>query len=630
MNWKNRSMIGLAAALWSLLSQVSYGQTVENSAPSGSSGGSSGGSDMSYTLSGLIRSETAFATNGGQNPLNQTGNLYNGVPTLRVSPIATDTTTRDGQNYDQTINMQQFRLQLDGSVKFSPQFTFIAKLRGIYDPDWYNDFNPALSDSHAVGELYGRPNFFTYDVQGLSHPNPLEWAGQNYLVDFPAFFIEYNQGPLNLRLGNQQIAWGQAIFFRVLDIPDGLDYRRHSVLDYVPEEFSDKRVPALSLRASLQMGQNWLLDSFVEKFQPTVYPNPNTPYNVIASQFTIVDDYKEYDNKLNFGFRIKGEVDGIGLQGVLARRYNPDGVYRWTASGVDRDIPGIPGSGTVLQHTPFEVDSSGVWSASEWFNYAGQARLNGVTGLNSAINNFQPWTGLLGAVPVPNYAYASQELNEFFQLAGGLLTGTNNAGLRGWLARDYQEESNIGGGVSKVFDGAPGSWNDQLIANVEVLYTPDRIFTNPSLDVDFLRKNETIAALVLEKYQRFSSSLPATYLVGQFLYRSQSDLFGRYLGGYGGTESEEAPGKTGGYKAMAIAIQQPFPNLIWRADLAVLYDTGGGLLLQPALRWKPNGTYTVEAFYNYVNGKLNGNPTNNALSTANYVKEFTLRLGAQF
>jgi hypothetical protein len=630
MNRKYISMIGLAAALSGALSQASHSQTVENSTSSGSSSGSSGGSDITYTLSGLIRSETALATNGGQNPLNQTGNLFNGVPTMRVSPIATDTTTRDGQNYNQTLDMQQFRFQLDGSVKFSPQFTFIAKLRGIYDPNWYQDFNPALSNSHAMGELYGRPNFFSYDVQGLSHPNPLEWAGQNYMIDFPAFFLEYNNGPLNLRLGNQQIAWGQAIFFRVLDVPDGLDYRRHSVLDYVPEEFSDKRVPALSLRASLQMGQNWLLDSFVEKFQPSVYPNPNTPYNVIASQFTIVDDYKQYDNRLNFGLRIKGEVDGIGLQGVLARRYNPDGVYRWTASGVNRDIPGLPGSGTVLQHTPFEVDSSGVWSSNEWYNYAGQARLNGTTGLNSAINNFQPWAGLLGAAAVPNYAYASQELNEFFQLAGGLLTGTNNAGLRGWLARDYREETNIGGGVSKVFEGAPGSWNDQLIANVEVLYTPDRIFTNPSLDVGFLRKNETIAALVLEKYQRFSSSLPATYLVGQFLYRSQSDLFGRYLGGYGGSQTEEAPGKTGGYKAMALAIQQPFANLIWRADLAVLYDTGGGILVQPALRWKPNGTYTVEAFYNYVNGKLNGNPTDNALSTANYVKEFTLRLGAQF
>ena len=621
MNYKSQLTMISAALCVGALPLPALGDSLE---------GPIGGTDMSYTLSGLIRSETAFATNGGQNPLNQTGNLYNGVPTSRTSPLLTDTTTRDGQNYDQTINMQQFRFELDGSLKFSPSFTLIIKLRGIYDPDWYHDFNPAVVDSHAVGELYGKPNFFTYDVQGLSHPNPLEWAGENYMLDFPALFLEYNQGPLTLRLGNQQIAWGQAIFFRVLDIPDGLDYRRHSVLDYVPEEFSDKRIPALALRASYQVGQSWLLDSFVEKFQPTVYPNPNTPYNVIASQFTIVDDYQQYDSRVNFGVRLKGDVDGIGLQGVLARRYNPDGVYRWTASGVNRDIPGIPGSGTLLAKTPFEVDSTGVWSGSEWFNYAGQARLNGLTGFNSAINNFQPATGLLGGVAAPNYAVALSELNEFFQLAGGLLTGTDNAGLRGWLARDYREETNIGGGVSKVFEGAPGAWNDQLIANVEALYTPNRIFTNPSLDVDFLRKNETIAALVLEKYQRFSSSLPATYLVGQFLYRSQSDLFGRYLGGYGGTFDNPSPGKSGGYKAVAIALQQPFPNLIWRADLAVLYDTGGGLLLQPAVRWKPNGRYTIEAFYNYVNGKLNGNPTDNALSTANYVKELTLRIGGQF
>ena len=62
----------------------------------------------------------------------------------------------------------------------------------------------------------------------------------------------------------------------------------------------------------------------------------------------------------------------------------------------------------------------------------------------------------------------------------------------------------------------------------------------------------------------------------------------------------------------------------------MLYDTGGGLLIQPGVRWKPNQRLTVEGFYNYINGKLNGNPTNNALSTADYVKEFTLRVGAQF
>lgn len=627
MTSARRWVLNLALALPGVVPQLSFAQSVDPSVSEGSNTAS--GPGMSYVLTGLIRSETALSTNGGKDPFNQTGNVFNGVATARDGLFA-DTTTRDGQNRDQILNMQQFRVQIDSSVIFSQHLSLTAKLRGIYDPDWYRDYSPAAIGSNAVGSLYGSPNFFRYDVERLGHPNPLEWAGSNYQIYFPSLFLEYNTGPLNLRLGNQQIAWGQAIFFRVLDIPDGLDLRRHSVLDYVPEEFSEKRVPSLALRVSYQISQSWLADAFVEKFQPSIYPNPNTPYNVISSQFTIHDLYAQYDNKVNLGLRVKGEAGGVGLQGVIARRYNPDGVYRWTASNVDRDIPGLVGSGAVLQHTPFEVDPSGVWSANEWFNYAAIQRLSGLTGLNSAVTNFQPAMGQLGAVTVPNYAAAHSELDTFFQLAGGALLGNNNSGLRGHLAREYREETNIGGGLSKVFNGDPGSWTDQLIANVEVLYTPDRIFTAPSLDASFLRKNETIAALVLEKYQRFSPSLPATYLVAQFLYRSQSDLFGRYLGGYGGSQTEVAPGKGGGYKAVAMALQQPFPNLIWRGDLAVLYDTGGGLLIQPGVRWKPNQRLTVEGFYNYVNGKLNGNPTNNALSTADYVKEFTLRVGAQF
>jgi hypothetical protein len=65
------------------------------------------------------------------------------------------------------------------------------------------------------------------------------------------------------------------------------------VLDYVPEEFSDKRVPSLALRATYQLADQWLADGFVGQFRPSVLPNPNTPYNAIASRstFTIVQDY---------------------------------------------------------------------------------------------------------------------------------------------------------------------------------------------------------------------------------------------------------------------------------------------------------------------------------------------------
>lgn len=611
-----------AIVLLALSSRAAMGQAAEGSP-------TQAGSDMNFTASGLIRSETALSTNNDRNPFNQRGNPFNGESVQR-NGLFPDTTVRNGQDAHQPLNMQLFRLNLDATAKFSSKWSGIAKFHALFDPAWYREFDPGSVGSTADGPLYGKPNYFKYDVEGKSRPNPLEWTGRNYQAYFPSLFAEYNDGPFNLRIGNQQIAWGQAIFFRVLDVPNGLDLRRHSLLDYVPEEFSDKRVQSLALRASFQASDQWLLDGFVAKFQPSVVPNPNTPYNVIPSQFTIHDLYANYDKKVNYGMRVKGQAGDVGVQGVLARRYNPDGVYRWTQSGVNRDIPGIPGSGLALQGTPFEVDSSGVWSADEWFNFAGRARLNGVTGLNSAINDFQPFTGLLGAVAVPNYAAAHQELDTFFQLAGGALVGANNGGLRGHLAREYRAETNIGGGASYVLPGEPGSWSDQLIVNVEVLYTRDRTFTNPSLSVDFLKKNEWLAALVLEKYQRFSTDLPATYVVAQLLYKSQSDLFGRYLGGYGGTTTAEPTGKGGGYTALALAVQQPFANLIWRADLAVLYDTGGGILVQPAVRWKPNGTVTVEAFYNYLNGHMRGNPNNNALSTVGHASEFVLRVGAQF
>jgi len=222
-----------------------------------------------------------------------------------------------------------------------------------------------------------------------------------------------------------------------------------------------------------------------------------------------------------------------------------------------------------------------------------------------------------------SYAGAAGELNEFFQLSG--------SGLRGHLAREYFEEDQFGLGTSYVVSASPGSILDQLIINFEASYTPDRTFTNPSLSSDFIVKPEVSTALVMEKYQRFSTSFPATYMVFQWMHKSESDLFGRYLGGMGGLESKAAPGVGGGWNAVAFAFQQPFPSLIWRFDFAALVDTRGGVLIQPAVRWKPTGNVTVETFYNYLNGHLgDANPNNNIIGTLDWASEFALRVGYQF
>jgi hypothetical protein len=646
----------------------------------GGSAEESTASGFDISVGGFVRSEFSAAT-GDANPNNQRGNPFNDINVAREAylppkllgttaagllpgltlPATGDWTTvpLGALGYQDTVhrpipdahnlfNMHILRAETEMGLKFGRDWSVTTRLRGIFDPGHYNEFDAdsvtGLQGGGISGgnpALYqGSPNYFQYQVEGNKHPNPLEWAGRNYMVYFPALVLEYAHGPLDVRVGNQQIAWGQAIFFRVLDVPDGIDYRRHFILDRAVEEYGDKRVPAPSIRMTYQVSDNILMDSYAQKFQPTIYPNPNTPYNIIPSQFTIHDLYDEgdYDKKFSYGLRLKGDFGKWGFQAVAARRYNPDGVFRWTESGVNRSLPNsglgelvnlayaTPGhmyatTGEALAHTPFEVAPGGVYSANEWYNYAGQARLNGTAGLNSGISEFPASQDLFASV-VDNYTQATNELNTFFMAAGG--------SLRGHLAREYFQETNLGGGLSYVTEAEPGSFLDQLIFNLEAMYVPDRTFTNPSLSRDYLHQKEWTIGLVADKWQRFFNEFPGTYIVMQLMHKTKSDLVGRSLEGYGGTEGQAAPGLAGGSNYFVMAFLQPFPNQIYQIEFATLVDMKGGALLQPGLRWKPSGPVTVEVNYNYLNGHLNGNPNNDVVSSVGFANELNLRLAYQF
>lgn len=366
----------------------------------------------SVTASGFVRTEVAVKTSDAQNPANQAGNPYNGQA---LNPLA-PTISRPQVSDDNTFNLHILRAEGVFDWRIAENLKLSGRVRGIGDVGDYNDFNAGNLSQYGQGgidggdhALYGgTPNLFAYRVEDShghidSHPNPLEWSGPKYQVYFPALFLNYSHGPLNVRLGEQQIAWGNAIFFRVFDTANGLDFRRHSVLDYAQEEYSDKRVPAPALNISYQANDDILLDGYVEKFQPTVYGNPNTPYNPIPAQFTVHDMYGDYESKVNYAIRATANLDSWSFEAMAGRRYNPDGAYRWTNSNLNKDLSAAaPGSGAVLQSTAFESSPGGVYSAAEWFHYAALVRLNGVAGLNAAINDF-PAAALLGAVPVATY-----------------------------------------------------------------------------------------------------------------------------------------------------------------------------------------------------------------------------------
>lgn len=554
-----------------------------------------GGNAMAddWAVSGFVRQEIAAKTTSDQNANNQQGNLYNGVATSSSGLLGADATRPASLTQKNNLNMFQTRIEVNLDGKLNDEWSAHFKLRGIAD------------EIGKVEKSFKNLNLFKQEFHDNGQANPLEAAGKNWMLDLPLAYLDYSKGPLWVRMGNQQIAWGEALFFRIADLPNGIDLRRHSALGVAAEEYSDTRVPALGIRASYRLNESWDVEGFAQQFQPTVLPPPNSPYNVIASAFNVHEQegYAAARNNINIGLRLKGSVNGYGLQAFAVKRTNPDGVFKWTqaAGSSGQNIPG----------TAFTASSgTGVYSGQEWLRYASSQRLDGIGALLTSLNEFPigaavgGLASLCGATgngtssPISaNSAAAKCLLDTFFSpdVANG---GLGN--LRGNIRRDFLKENVVGFSVNHVFEGEPDTLLDQLIGRFELSYTPNKRFTNPTLSQSYIEKNETQFAFIAEKYHKFSSDFPATYMVAQWLHKSASDLFGRSLSGLDNTPGHVPQGQKHGFNAVAFAVQQPSPTLAWRYDFTALTDLKGGWLLQPGVKWKPSRNLQVDVYANII------------------------------
>lgn len=561
-----------------------------------------------WTVSGLLREEIAVKLGNGQNPLNHAGNVYNGVavPNTGLGPFlapgaAPATLTRPAsQAKGSDLNMLATRVELNLDGQLDDNWAAHFKLRGFTD------------QIGRVENAFKNQNLYEQSYGGNRYGAGLGVAGKDWMLDLPLAYLDYNKGPLWLRMGNQQIAWGEAVFFRVADVANGLDLRRHSLFDVAAEEFSDKRVSSPAIRGSYRVGEQLQVEGFVQQFSPSVLPGATSPYNPIPAQF-VIDQKTGYDKArgdINLGLRLQAKVDDVGIQAFAVRRTNPDGVYRWTEA---------KGAGAIAG-TPFSAGSGvGVYSAKEWFRYASLARLDGVGGLMSALNEFSATRpggalastaaavaggcGASGSTPgamAGGGAASSCILDTFFDPVAGF------GNLQGWLVREYLRENVFGFGLNTVFSGEPDSLTDQLIGRFELSYTPNKKLTNPNLSQRYLERDELNFAFIAEKYHKFSTSLPATYMVLQWMHKSDTDLFGRPLAGSNNTPGEAPRGKRGGADYVAFVLQQPSPSLEWRFDLAALTDMKGGWYLQPGTRWKPGKDFQLDVYANYLRSSNKG------------------------
>lgn len=569
----------------------------------------------SWSVSGMLRQEAAVKTTADQNMMNRGGNPMNGVNYVSTGLAGPINLTRPGSmsnNASMNLLSTQGVLNLDG--KFNENWSAHFKARYYTDELSVNGGGPSMQQTYGSGNNGGS----------------LGIAKNNNLLDLPIAYLDYSNGPLWLRMGNQQIAWGEAVFFRVSDLANGLDLREQSVFGVAAEEFSNMRVSSPAIRANYQFDGGKNLDTFVSMFAPTILPNQGTAYNPIASQF-IVDQsgYNQVKNSLNVGGRFQGKIDALdtGFQLFAVNRNNPDGVYKWTGAQGGTAIPGAAFSGASNN------GNNGVYNAKEWFTYASASNLDGLGALSSALNQFSignsassagyniaKGCGAGGGVGSLNFNQTSAActLDTFF--SGG--------NLNGWLAREYKRESVFGGGVNKVFNGEPDSIMDQLIGRFEFNFTPQKTFTNPTLSNQYLVQNDINTALVLEKYQKFSSSLPATYMVAQWMHRTASNIFGQSLAGMNNVPGQAPTGVSGGANYAALVFQQPTPSLEYRFDLTLLNDLRGGTLIQPGIKWKVNKQLQADLYGNIITS--NGGNQTNFTQNLKYANQVLMRLSAYF
>ncbi|MFN7944818.1 MAG: DUF1302 family protein [Blastocatellia bacterium] len=114
-------------------------------------------------------------------------------------------------------------------------------------------------------------------LEARAHIDPVERLGYPHKVwiDPRQALLDGKVGKVDLKLGLQQIVWGQADGLRVLDVINPLDYR-----EFILEDFIDSRRPLWAVRADLPVGKGSVQLVFIPYFAPGRLPAGNDQFSL--------------------------------------------------------------------------------------------------------------------------------------------------------------------------------------------------------------------------------------------------------------------------------------------------------------------------------------------------------------
>lgn len=148
-----------------------------------------------------------------------------------------------------------------------------------------------------------------------------------------------------LRVGKQQVVWGEMIGGRILDAANPLDRSWNWLFE--PEEFENIRIPLWMIRGNYDIGpvlglQDVSLEAYLNPGDVVhdIYPEPNAPYNTFT--FPPFFRIKEDDNrgKMEYGFRLGSMINDLYFTLNYIHKYNDE--FNFEFERLVPDPTGVP------------------------------------------------------------------------------------------------------------------------------------------------------------------------------------------------------------------------------------------------------------------------------------------------
>ena len=201
---------------------------------------------------------------------------------------------------------------------------------GKFNENWSATFEPRFQYdmTKSVDNHFRQYDSFPHSFKG--NGNLLEVGGNDFNAELRQAYVDYKNGNLWLRIGKQQIAWGEALGLRVLDTVNPLDLRQFFFFDRIFEEFDKTRIPQWFLRANYTIPNEAVPDLTAEfllnpgAVVPTLLPAQGSPYNVLPAFLDIRN--KVHQGEPTVGGRLTGTISDVQLSLNFLTKPNDDAV----------------------------------------------------------------------------------------------------------------------------------------------------------------------------------------------------------------------------------------------------------------------------------------------------------------